>query len=237
MFLSLPNVTEHGRVLSVQHNTTRYTSSISLSVVVSPVDNVARCLSPRQHVPRSPALVIRRSWLQVLPTQDVRDSPGTERKAPKPDVVDAQARWAREAPVGFHNRLLRAVACTCCFPQHSIPSKLVLGRYWYGFSSDTALRHVASRVSDEVAVRKLVCTRRFSVSTDASAETVHRLKLSQTDYNKNETSDHICLSRQFSRRNVPANCPLIQVQLFKSKYKRLTSSNQFECASLANRIH
>ena len=182
MFLSLPNVTAHGRVLSVQHNTTRYTSSISLSVVVSPVDNVARCLSPRQHVPRSPALVIRRSWLQVLPTQDVRDLPGTERKAPKPDVVDAQARWAREAPVGIRDRLLRAVVRTCCFPQHPIPSKRVLGRYWYGFSFDTALRHVASRVSGEVAGRRLVCTRRFSVSTDASAEPGHKLKLSQTDY-------------------------------------------------------
>ena len=97
-------------------------------------------------------------------------------------VVDAQARWAREAPVGIRNRLLRAVARTCCFPQHSIPSKHVLGRYWYGFSFDTALRHVASRVSGEVAVRRLVRTRRFSVSTDASAETVHKLKLSQTDY-------------------------------------------------------
>ena len=38
-------------------------------------------------------------------------------------VVDAQARWAREAPVGFRNRLPRAVARTCCFPQHTIPSK------------------------------------------------------------------------------------------------------------------
>ena len=68
------------------------------------------------------------------------------------------------------------------FPQHTIPSKPVLGRYWFGFSSYTALRHGTSRVSGKFEDRTFVRTMHFSVSTDASTRTVHKLKLSQTDY-------------------------------------------------------
>ena len=87
-------------------------------------------------------------------------------------------------------KLLSESAIACCvrwrvravFPSTQSRQNASSDGTGTGFLLDTALRHVASRVSGKVEDRMFVRTRRFSVSTDASAETGHKLKLSQTDY-------------------------------------------------------